>query len=70
MKMTSVRSSDQRRILQATSHIFPSNDWIHRITKGTESNKCDLYKALRLTEGRFTTEEDLPKQDLGHIQLI
>ena len=29
---------------------------------------CDLYKALRLTEGRFTTEEDLPKQDLGHIQ--
>jgi hypothetical protein len=39
MKMTSVRSQDQRRMLQTTSHIFPSNDWIHRITQGNESNK-------------------------------
>jgi hypothetical protein len=27
-------------MLQATSHIFPSNDWIYKITKGKESNEC------------------------------
>ena len=42
--------------------------WIHRITKGKESNKCDLCRALRMKESRFTTEADLPEQDLGHIQ--
>ena len=68
MKMTSVRSQDQRRMLQATPHSFPSNAWIHKITKKKESNKCDLCKALWLAEDRFTTEKDLPEQDLGHIQ--
>ncbi len=55
MKMTSVRSQDQRRMLQSTSHSFPSNVWIHKITKGKESDECDLYKALRIAEDRFTT---------------
>ena len=68
MKMTSVRSPDQRRMLQANSHTFPTNAWIHKITKGKESNRCDLCKALRIKEERFTTEADLPEQDLGHIQ--
>ena len=36
MKLTSVRSQDQRRMLQANSHTFPTNDWIHRITKRKE----------------------------------
>ena len=68
MKGTSVRSEDQRRMLQATTHSFPSNAWIHKITKGKESNKCDLCKALWIKENRFTTEADLPEQDLGYIQ--
>jgi len=67
MKMTSVRSPDQRRMLQANSYTFPTNAWIHKITKRKESDRCDLCKALRITEDRFTTGEDLPKQDLGHI---
>ena len=49
------------------SQTFPTNDWICKITKRKESDNCDLCKALRLVEDRFTTEEDLPKQDLGHI---
>jgi hypothetical protein len=68
LKMTSVRSQDQRRMLQATTHSFPSNAWIHKTTKGKESNKCDLCKALWIAENRFTTEAALPEQDLGHIQ--
>ena len=67
MKLTSVRSQDQRRMLQATSHNFQTNDWIHRITKGKESDKYDLCEALWLAEGRFKTEKDLPEQTLGHI---
>ena len=65
-----MNSQDQQRMLQAISNSFPSNVWIHRITKGKESNKCDLCKDLRinLKENRFTTEIDLPEQDLGHIQ--
>ena len=46
MKSTSVKSSDQRRMLQANSHTFPSNAWIHRITKRKESDRCDLCKTL------------------------
>ncbi len=46
MKVTSVRSQDQRRMLQANSHTFPSNVWIHRITKKKESDRCDLWKVL------------------------
>ncbi len=46
MKLTSVRSQDQRRMLQATSHNFQTNDWIHRITKGKESDKYDLCETL------------------------
>ena len=67
LKGMSVRSQDQRRMLQAITNSFPSNAWIHRITKGKESNKCDLCKALRIRENRFTSEADLPEQDLGHI---
>jgi hypothetical protein len=33
MKLTSVRSQDQRRMLQANSHTFPTNAWIHKITR-------------------------------------
>ena len=55
-------------MLQAITQSFPSKVWIHRITKGKESNKSDLCTALRIKENRFTTEEDLPEQDLGHIQ--
>ena len=68
LKGTSVKSQDQRRMIQATTLSFPSNAWIHKITKGKESNKCDLCKALWIKGNRFTTEADLPEQDLGHIQ--
>jgi hypothetical protein len=34
MKLTSVRSQDQRRTPRANSHTFPTNAWIHKITKG------------------------------------
>ena len=67
-KKTTVRSQDQRRMLQSATHSFPSNYWRHKITKSKESNKCDLCKALWIAEGRFTTEDDLPIQTLGHIQ--
>jgi hypothetical protein len=46
MKLTSVRSQDQRRMLQVNSHTFPTNAWIHKITKGKESDRCDLCRAL------------------------
>jgi hypothetical protein len=36
-------------MLQANSHTFPSNVWIHRITKKKESDRCDLYKDLWIT---------------------
>ena len=68
LKMTSVRSQDQRRMPQATTLSFPSNLWIHKITTEKESNKCDLCKALWIAENRFTTEAALPEQDLVHIQ--
>ncbi len=68
MKMTSVRSQDQRRMLRANSHTFPTNSWIHKITKGRESDRCDLCRALWIAEGRFRTEKELPEQTLGHIQ--
>jgi hypothetical protein len=68
MKLTSVRSQDQRRILQANTHTFPTNAWIDKITKGKESDRCDLCRALRIAEGRFRTEKELPEQTLGHIQ--
>ena len=68
MKKTAVRSQDQRRILQANSHTFPTNSWIHKITKDRESDRCDLCRALWIAEGRFRTEEELPEQTLGHIQ--
>ena len=55
-------------MLQAITHSFPSNVLIHRNTKGKESNKCDLCRTLRIRENRFTSETDLPEQDLGHIQ--
>jgi hypothetical protein len=68
MKLTSVRSQDQRRMLQVNSHKFPSDTWIHRITKKKESNRYDLCKDLWIVEDRFKTEQDLPEQTLGHIQ--
>ena len=57
MKLTSVRSQDQRRMLQANSHTFPTNIWIHKITKGKESDRCDLCRVLWTTEDRFRTEK-------------
>jgi hypothetical protein len=69
MKLTSVRSQDQRRMpLQTNSHTFPTNTWIHKITKGKEFDRCDLCRALWTEEDRFRTEKDLPEQTLGHIQ--
>ena len=68
LKKTTVRSQDQWRMLQANTHIFPSNYWWHKITKGKESNKCDLCRSLWISEGRFNTEDELPIQTLGHIQ--
>jgi hypothetical protein len=44
MKMTSIRSQDQRRMLRTNSHTFPTNVWIHKITKGKESDRCDLCR--------------------------
>jgi hypothetical protein len=70
MKLTSVRSQDQRTILQTNSHTFPTNVWIHKITKKAESDRYDLCKDLWLVEDRFKTEKDLPEQDLGHIQHV
>jgi hypothetical protein len=68
MKLTSVRSQDQRRMLQVNSHTFPSNARIHKITKKKESDRCYLCKDLWIVEGRFKKEKDLPEQTLGHIQ--
>jgi hypothetical protein len=42
MNLTSVRSEDQRSMLRANSYTFPTNAWIHKITKGKESDRCDL----------------------------
>ncbi len=68
MKKTVVKSQDQRRMLQANSHTFPTNSWIRKITKDRESDRCDLCRILWMTEDRFKSEEELPKQTLGHIQ--
>jgi hypothetical protein len=68
LKKTTVRSQDQRRMLQPNTHSFPSNYWRHKITKGKETNRCDLCRSLWITEGRFNTEDDLPIQTLGHVQ--
>jgi hypothetical protein len=44
LKKTSVRSTDQRRMLQVVTHSFSTNSWRHKFTKGQESDKCDLCK--------------------------
>ena len=46
LKKKTVRSQDQRRMIQANTHSFPSNYWRHKITKTKESNRCDLCRAL------------------------
>ncbi len=68
LKKATVRSQDHRRMLQANTHSFPSNYWRNKITKGKESNNCDLCRALWTAEGRVNTEDELPIQTLGHIQ--
>ena len=68
LKKTTVRSQDQRRMLQAITHSFPSNYWRHKITKAKESDRCDLCKVLQIAEGWFTTDDNLLPQTLGHIQ--
>jgi hypothetical protein len=68
MKMTSVRSQDQRRMLRANSHTFPTNAWIHKITKGKESDRYDLCRVLSIVGDQFRTVEECPEQTLGHIQ--
>ena len=50
LKNTTVRSQDQRRMLQAITHSFPSNYWRNKITKAKESDKCDLCRALQTAE--------------------
>ncbi len=59
MKLTSVRSQDQRRMIRVNSHTFPTNVWIHKIMKGKESDRCDLCRSLWITEVRFRTEKEL-----------
>ena len=39
LKKTTVRSQDQRRMLQAITHRFPSNYWRNKTTKVKESDK-------------------------------
>jgi hypothetical protein len=68
MNLTSVRSQDQRRMLGANSHTFPTNVWIHKITKSKESDRCDLCRVFWIAGGRFRTEKEIPEQTLGHIQ--
>ena len=68
LKKTTVRSQDQWRMLQAITYSFPSNYWRHKIAKAEESDRCDLCQSLWITEGRFTTPNNLPIQTLGHIQ--
>ena len=68
MKKTAVRSQDQRRMVQVNSHTFPTNSWIHKITKDRESDRCDLCRFLWIEEDRFSTEKEIPEQTLGHIQ--
>ena len=63
-----VRHQDQRRMLESIMHCFPPNFWWNKITNNKESDKCDLCKALWISQGRFTTESALPIQTLGHIQ--
>ena len=55
-------------MFQENTHRFPSKYWRNKITKGKESNKCDLCRALWTAEGRFNTEDELPIQTLGHMQ--
>jgi hypothetical protein len=68
LKKTQVQYQDQRRMLQSIIHCFPSNFCRSKITNGKESDKCDLCKALWISQGRFTTESPLPVQTLDHIQ--
>ena len=49
---------------------FSTNAWRYRISNGKESDKCDMCKdrlKVLWVAGRYTTD-DLPTQDLGHIQ--
>jgi hypothetical protein len=58
LKKTTVRSQDQRRMLQTITHSFSSNYWRNKITKGKESDKCDLWKSLQIAAsnlGTYTT---------------
>jgi hypothetical protein len=67
LKKSQVRHQDQRRMLESIMHCFPSNFWPNKITNSMESDKCDLCKALWVSQERFTTETALPVQTLGHI---
>jgi hypothetical protein len=67
MKKTAVRSQDQRRMLQANSHTFPTNAWIHRITQ-MRIRQMRPMQNLWIVEDRFRTEKELPEQTMGHIQ--
>jgi hypothetical protein len=68
LKKATVRPPDQRRMLQGNTHSFPSNYWRHKITKGKESNKFELCRALWIAEGRSNTDDEPPIQTLGHVQ--
>jgi hypothetical protein len=68
LKTTQVRHQDQRRMLESIMHCFPSNFWRNKITDSKQSDKCDPCKALWKSHGRFSTENVLPIQTLGHIQ--
>ena len=66
LKKSQVRYQDQRRMLKSIMHCFPSNFWRNKITNGKESDKCDLCKALWISQGRFTTES-VPIQTLSQL---
>jgi hypothetical protein len=50
LKKTQVRHQDQRRMLESIVHCFPSNFWRNKITNSKESDKCDLCKALWVSQ--------------------
>ncbi len=55
-------------MFQSITHSFPSNYCRNKITKGKESDNCDLCKVLQVEEGRFTSDDNLLPQTLGNIQ--
>ena len=52
------------------THNFPSNYWRNKITKAKESDKCDLCKVLQISEGRFTTDDNISLCCICHRDIV